>query len=181
LIYVDANQGYTPYTAISVIKKMSEYDIAFVEEPCLVSDRKGRNFVSKKIDIPLMGDESCFTPADVAREIEVDCLRIISIKTARTGFLPSKKIIHLCEQAGIYNLHCLQGDTSVGTLSSAHLCAAFKNTSYYYPSEISFFLQLSDDFLKEPITIKNGYLELNNKPGLGIEIDDKKFQKFKLS
>jgi L-alanine-DL-glutamate epimerase-like enolase superfamily enzyme len=179
LIYIDANQGYDPFTAIRVIKEMEEYEIAFVEEPCLVWDKKGRKRVSQEVNIPLMGDESCFTPADVMREIELDCLRIVSIKTARTGFTLSKKIIHLCEQAGIRNLHGLQGDTSVGTLASAHFCAAHKNTNFYYPSEISFFLLLADDFLKEPILIKDGFLELSNEPGLGIHVDEKKLEKFK--
>ena len=178
LIYIDANQGYDPLTAIKVIREMAKYDIAFVEEPCLVWDKKGRKRVSQEIDIPLMGDESCFTPAEVMREIELDCLRIVSIKTARTGFTLSKKIVHLCEQAGVRNLHGLQGDTSVGTLASAHFCAAHKNTNFYYPSEISFFLLLADDILKEPILIKDGFLELSNEPGLGIHIDEKKLGTF---
>jgi L-alanine-DL-glutamate epimerase-like enolase superfamily enzyme len=107
-------------------------------------------------------------------------LRIISIKTARTGFHLSRKIITLCEQAGIRNLLGLQGDTSVGTLAGAHVCAGFKNTSFYYPSEISFFLLLVDDFLKKPIIIKDGYLELTDDPGLGIEVDEKKLEKFRM-
>jgi len=180
LIYVDANQGYDPFTAVSTIREMMEYHIAFVEEPCAVWDKKGRKMVSEKLDIPLMGDESCFTPIDVMREIELGSLRIVSIKTARTGFTLSKKIIHLCEQAGIRNLHGMQGDTSVGSLASAHLCAGFKNTNFYYPSEICFFLQLTDDFLKKPIMIKDGYLHLTEEPGLGIVMDDKKFEKFKI-
>ncbi len=180
LIYVDANQGYDPFTAVKTIREIMEYRIAFVEEPCPFWDRRGRKMVSQKLDIPLMGDESCITPIDVMREIELGDLRIVSIKTARTGFTLSKKIIHLCEQAGIRNLHGLQGDTSVGTLSSAHLCAGFKNTSFYYPSEISFFLLLTDDFLKKPIMIKDGYLQLTDDPGLGIVIDDKKLQQFQV-
>jgi L-alanine-DL-glutamate epimerase-like enolase superfamily enzyme len=112
------------------------------------------------------------------REIEFCSLRIVLIKTARTGFTLSKKIIHLCEQAGIRNLHGMQGDTSVGTLCSAHLCAAFKNTSFYYPSDLSFFLLLTDDFLKKPIMIRDGYLQLTDDPGLGIVIDDKRFERF---
>jgi L-alanine-DL-glutamate epimerase-like enolase superfamily enzyme len=179
-LYVDANQGYDPFTAVKVIREMMEYNIAFVEEPCPIWDKKGRKMVSEKIDIPLMGDESCITPIDVMREIELGSLKIICIKTARTGFTLSKKIIHLCEQAGIRNLHGLQGDTSVGTLSSAQLCAAFKNTNYYYPSEISFFLLLTDDFLKTPIVIEDGFLKLLDDPGLGIIIDEKRFEKFKL-
>ncbi len=177
-IYVDANQGYDPFTAISVLRKMAEYGIILVEEPCPIADRKGRKLVSRKLDVPLMGDESCFTPADVMREIETDSLRVISIKTARTGFTLSRKIVHLCEQAGIRNLHGLQGDTGTGSMASAHFCAAFKNTSHYYPSEACFHLQLEDDFLKDPIPIRDGWLELANKPGLGFEIDEHKFRKF---
>jgi len=180
LIYVDANQGYDPFTAVRVLKEMEQYNIAFVEEPCPVWDKKGRNRVSRESGIPLMGDESCLTPAEVMREIELDCLRIISIKTARTGFTLSKKIISLCEQAGIRNLNGLQGDTSTGSLASAHLCAAFKNTNFYYPSELSFFLLLVDDFLKEPIMIRDGQMELTDRPGLGIEVDDKKFKQFQM-
>jgi L-alanine-DL-glutamate epimerase-like enolase superfamily enzyme len=180
LIYIDANQGYDPFTALRVITEMMRYNIAFVEEPCLVWDKAGRQMVSQKINLPLMGDESCFTPHDVASEIELGCLGIISIKAARTGFHLSKKIIHLCEQAGIRNLNGQQADSSLGTLANAHLCAAFKNTSFYYPSENSFFLMLVDDLLKEQIVIKDGCLELSDAPGLGIEISEKKLEKFKM-
>jgi len=181
LLYVDANQGYDPFTAVTVLRKMMEYGIVLVEEPCPVADKKGRKMVAQRIDIPIMGDESCFTPADVAREIELDCLRVVSIKTARTGFTLSRKIVHLCEQASIRNLHGLQGDSSLGSIASAHFCAAFKNTSFYYPSEASFYLQLEDDFLKEPITIKDGCLELSDKPGLGVEVDEQKFKRFQMT
>jgi len=180
-LYVDANQGYDPYTAVRVLRRMMEYGIVLVEEPCSVADKKGRKLVAERLDIPLLGDESCFTPADVMREIELNSLRVINIKTARTGFTLSRKIVHLCEQAGIRNLHGLQGDTSIGSVASAHFCAAFKNTSHYYPSEASFFLLLVDDFLKEPLVIKDGWLELTDKPGLGVKIDEKKFKTFAVS
>ncbi len=112
------------------------------------------------------------------REIELGALRIVMIKTARTGFTLSRKIIHMCEQAGLRNLHGMQGDSSVGTLCSAHLCAGLKNTSSYYPSDLSFFLHLTGDFLKNPIQIKDGYLELGKEPGLGMAIDEKAFRKY---
>ena len=109
--------------------------------------------LAQRLDIPLMGDEICLTPADVMREIELDALRVVSLKTARTGFTLSWEIVHLCEQAGIRNLHGMRGDSSTGCITSAHFCADFKNTSHYYPSESSFYLMLVDDFLKEPVII----------------------------
>jgi L-alanine-DL-glutamate epimerase-like enolase superfamily enzyme len=181
LIYVDANQGYDPFTAIKVLNEMTEYNIVMVEEPCPMADKKGRKMISQKISIPVMGDESCPTPADVAREVELDTLRVISIKTARTGFTLSRKIVHLCEQAGIRNIHGMQGDTATGSFASAQFCAAFKNTSGYYPSDGSFFLQMADDFVKEPPVIKGGLLTLPPAPGLGFEIDEKKFKQFAIA
>lgn len=180
-IYVDANQGYDPFTAVKTLKEMMEYGIFLIEEPCPIEDKKGRKWLSSRLDVPLMGDESCFTPADVKKEIELDSLRVVSIKTARTGFTLSRKIVHLCEQANIRNLHGLQGDSGTGSLASAHFCAAFKNTSHYYPSEASFYLLLVDDFWETPIIIKGGCLELPDKPGLGIEIDEKKFNMFAIN
>ncbi len=177
-IYVDANQGYDPYTAVKALRRMEDYNILVVEEPCPIADKKGRRLVSQRLDIPLMGDESCLTPADVANEIGWDSLRVVSIKTARTGFTLSRKIVHLCEQAGVRNLHGLQGDSATGSMASAHFCSAFKNTSYYYPSEASFHLLLVDDFLTEDVVVRDGFLELPDKPGLGIEIDERKFTMF---
>lgn len=95
-------------------------------------------------------------------------------------FQRSKKILHLWEQTRICNLTGQQADRSIGTLASAHLCAAFKNTSFYYPSENSFFLMLLDNLLKEPLVIKDGCLELSTAPGLGIEFDGRKLEKFKM-
>jgi len=180
-MYVDANQGYDPFTAISVLQKLKEYNIFLAEEPCPIADKKGRKMVAERVDIPLMGDESCVTPADVAKEIELDSLRVVSIKPARTGFTLSKKIVHLCEQAYIRNIHGLQGDSSIGCIASAHFCAAHKNTSHYYANEASFFLWLMDDFLKEPITVREGWFELSSRPGLGIDIDEQKFRKFTMT
>jgi len=69
------------------------------------------------------------------------------------------KIIHLAETAGIPCLMGTQGETGVGTLVSAQFGAARRNISY--PSEISFFLFLKDDLLGEPISFKDGFIELS--------------------
>jgi hypothetical protein len=71
-------------------------------------------------------------------------------------FHRSKKILHLWEQTSICNLTGQQADSSIGTLASAHICAAFKNARFYYPRENSFFLMLLDNLLKEPLVIKDG-------------------------
>ena len=147
------------------LERMEEYGLAFVEEPIPVSNRQGRLKVAKRISIPIMGDESVFTPQDVAHEIDLGVVGIISIKTPRTGYTLSKKVIHLAEMAGIPCLMGTQGETGVGTLVSAQFGAARRNVSY--PSEISFFLFLKDDLLEEPVPFKDGFIELSKNQETG--------------
>jgi len=178
MIYADANMAYDAFTAIRTIKKMEEYGLAFVEEPIPVWNSKGRLKVAQAISIPIMGDESVFTPQDVAREIDLGAIGLISIKTPRTGYTLSLKIIHLAEMAGIPCLMGTQAETGVGTLASAHFGAARRNVSY--PSEISFFLCLQDDLLAEPISLKDGIIELPKRPGNGAIIDEEKLKKYRM-
>ena len=178
LIYADANMAYSASTAIRTIKSMEEYGLAFVEEPIPTWEWRGRLKVARALSIPIMGDESVFTPQDVAREIELGAIGIISIKTPRTGYTLSQKIIHLAETAGIPCLMGSQAETGVGTLASAHFGAAHRNVSY--PSEISFFLCLKDDLLAEPIVLKNGILELPKRPGNGAILDEEKIKKYRV-
>jgi L-alanine-DL-glutamate epimerase-like enolase superfamily enzyme len=178
LLYADANMAYSVSTAVRTLRRMEEFDLAFVEEPLPVWDQKGRLKVSRSISIPIMGDESVFTPQEVAREIELGAIGIISIKTPRTGYSLSLKIVNMAETAGIPCLMGTQAETGVGTLASAHFGAARRNVSY--PSEISFFLSLTDDLLAEPIALKDGFIELPKHPGNGAILDEEKIKQYRM-
>ncbi len=178
LIYADVNMAYSVSTAIRTIKKMEEYGVGFVEEPVVNWDWRGRLRVSKAISIPILGDESVFTPEQVAREIDLGVVGIIGIKTPRTGYTQSLKIVHLAETA---NLPCLMGtqaESGIGTLCSAQFGAARNNVSI--PSEISSFLFMKDDLLAEPVPFKDGVITLPPRPGNGVIIDEKKLEKYRI-
>lgn len=178
LLYIDANMLYDVSTAIRTIRKMEEYGLAYVEEPLPVWNSRGRRKVAEAISIPIMGDESVFTPQDVAREIDLGAIGIISIKAPRTGYTLSTKITHLAETAGIPCLMGTQGETGVGTMASAQFGAARRSVSY--PSEISFFLFMKDDILEEPVPFKDGFIELSQSPGNGAVIAEEKLKKYRL-
>lgn len=178
ILYIDANQGYSTFDAIKVIRAMEKYGIAWVEEPVSISIGKRRLKVAQSISVPISGDESCLTPSMVAREIEAGVIGLVVLKIARTGYYQSRKIIHLCEQAGIPCLVGSQGDTGIGTIAAVHIAKAFKHIKY--PIENTFFLRLEDDILKEPLTIKDGFIEIPERPGLGVEIDEEKLKRYRV-
>ncbi len=177
-LYVDGNQGYSPHQAKWAIQRMEKYGLAWVEEPCPVWNRKGRLELARSISVPLLGDESCFTPQDVVREIELGAIGMVLIKVARTGFYKSRKIIHLCEQAGIPCLIGSQGDSGIGATAGAHLATSFRNIQV--PAEISYHLRMTGDLLKDPAKISQGFIEIPPGPGLGIQLDEQKVKEFRV-
>jgi len=178
MIYVDGNQAYSTQEAIRTLRAMEEYDIAMAEEPLPVWNWRGRLELAERLSVPIMGDESVFTPHDVDREIELGVIGVISIKTPRTGYYQSRKIIRMAEQAGIGCLLGTQAESTVGTLPSAHFAAAFRNVRY--PSEISYFLNITDSLLQEPIRLINGVIELSEEPGFGIKLDEEKVKRYRV-
>jgi L-alanine-DL-glutamate epimerase-like enolase superfamily enzyme len=179
LLYADANMAYEDSNvAIRTIQKMQEYGLAFIEEPLPIWNRRGRLKLAQAISIPILGDESVFSPQDVAREIELGAIGMISIKTPRTGYTNSLKIAHLAEISGLSCLMGTQGESGVGTLASAQFGAARRVVSH--PSEISFFLFMKDDLLAEPVPLKDGCIVLPELPGNGAILDKDKLAKYRM-
>jgi L-Ala-D/L-Glu epimerase len=175
---VDCNHGYDSVTAARVLPQWEEFDIAWVEEPCPGWDAQGRAILSRSTRLPLMGDESCTTTGEVADEVRRGHCRFISIKTARTGFGQSRRIVHLLEAAGGHTAVGSQGDTDIGTLCAAHFQAAHRATSRW-PGELSYFMDVADTLTTAPPIISAGKIALSDAPGLGAAIDDVKLARYR--
>ena len=59
------------------------------------------------------------------------------------------------------------------------LAAAYKQISL--PNEMTFYLDVCDSLIKENLVISNGAMELLDGPGLGIEVDWEKVNKYAIS
>ena len=155
------------------------YDIAWIEEPCPGADVRGRALIAAATRIPIMGDESCTTVAEVTDEMRRGTCRMMCVKNARTGYTVSRKILAICEANGVVPVIGSQGDTEIGALTSAHFYAAHRITATG-PAELSFFLDAADSLLTQPIEIRDGRFRLSDQPGAGITIDEDKLAHFRV-
>lgn len=169
LIYVDGNEAFDRQGAMRLLSVCAENGVAWAEEPCPRSDRAARRAVGATGAVPILGDESCRTPGEIAREIEEGTVQLVSIKVARTGYARSRDIVGLCAGHGIGPMVGSQGDSGIGVLAGGHFCAAHSATAGR-PGELSFHLNLADDILTTPPRIEGGRLILPDSPGLGAEI-----------
>ena len=171
LLYLDCNQALRAAEAVELLSVAADFGVAWAEEPCHIDDRIGRRHVAGAARVPVLGDESCRTPVEVAREVADGTIDLVSIKVARTGY--RELTAHprdLPPPTGYGRLVGSQGDSGIGVAAGAHFCAAFAETRAQ-PAELSFHLNLANDLLSEPWQISDGMLEMPDRPGLGIGID----------
>ena len=177
-LYIDGNRGWTASESARALSEMADLDLSFAEELCPADDVLARRWLVEHSPIPMYADESVPTPADVTRELLAGAATGISIKTSRTGFTTSQRILGQCEGMGVEVYVGNQIDTQIGSLCAAAFAAAYPLTARR-PAELSNFLDMSDDLLAEPLLIEEGQLRVRQGPGLGVMVDEQKLARYR--
>ncbi|UQN07888.1 enolase [Deinococcus sp. QL22] len=156
-LYADSNETLTPAEAPAALDAMREAGLMYVEEPLPARDLKARVALHARQLLPIVADDSCFLPTDLARELDFDTFDILNVKTARNGFTDGLAMLQTAAAAGKGGMVGSQASTGLGTVHAALLSTQAEVTE---PCELSFVLKLQDDLLDEPITFKDGWLDV---------------------
>lgn len=177
-LYIDGNRGWTPADSARALRALADLDLQFAEELCPADDVLGRRWLVGQSTIPMFADESAANPGDVTRELLGGSANGVSIKTARTGFTESHRVLAQCEGLGADVVLGNQIDGQIGSLCGVAFGSAFESTSRR-AGELSNFLDMTDDLLAEPLEIRAGTLRVRETPGLGIELDPDKLAHYR--
>jgi muconate cycloisomerase len=190
-IVVDANQGWaTPKLAIRVIRAMEEYGVRYVEQP--VDGLTGMAQVTQAVDTPIMADESAWNAFDVLEIAERRAADMISMYTTKPGGLwKAKKVAAVAEAAGFPLNVNGSHETGVGNAANLHLVAStaavteagvFPVTTVkgQEPTEMAGRMY-EDDIVTESFRFDAGALVVPDKPGLGVELDAEKIERYRLA
>lgn len=190
-ICVDANQGYpTPKLAVRVIKAMQEYNLLYIEQP--VEGIAAMAQVSRRVDIPVMADESVWTVQDVLEIVHNHAADIISIYTTKPGgMFKAKKVAAVAEAAGLKCNVNGSVETGVGNAANIHLAASTAVVTFDSVVPVSTpkgkgksgiaGIYYQDDIIKEPFEFSNGDIAVPTRPGLGVELDEDKLRHYRIS
>jgi L-alanine-DL-glutamate epimerase-like enolase superfamily enzyme len=176
MLYVDANQGYTPGDAFKAARAYAALGVDLLEEPVAPSALDARVRLAQQGGVPLLLDESIERPGDALREIAHGTVGAFSIRSPRTGITWSSKLIGVAESAGVACLAGSHRELGVGTVASAHLAAAYQAMSL--PAELGVFTLVTESLLTQPIEISEGWLTLPEGPGLGVDVDPEKLEQY---
>ncbi|MCW5709113.1 enolase C-terminal domain-like protein [Shinella sp.] len=189
-ICVDANEGYkTPGEAVQTVRKMEKNGLKYVEQPVMGIERIAE--VGRRIDAPVMADESAWNAHDSIQIVQNGGIQIVSIYTTKAGGLyKAMEVGAVCRAAGI--LCNVNGsiETGIGNLANVQLAAASPAVTLSCvipvstPAEAQHGqvggIYYKDDLLVEPMRFVDGAIVVPTGPGMGIDVDLAKVEKYRV-
>ena len=136
--YVDANETLAPETAAQTLDALQKNGALYCEEPLPAHLLRERNRLRQQTALPLIADDSAFTPRDLQRELDFDTFDILNIKTARTGYSQSRTMLLVAAAQGKGAMVGSQASSLLGCLQAALFAS---RAEVDCPSECSFYLK----------------------------------------
>jgi len=167
---VDANQGWTVATALRVMREYEKVGVEAVEQPVPYWNIEGLREVRSRANIPVMADESCFSPADAFKIARAGAADVLNIKLMKCGGLyRADQISTIAEAAG---LRCMLGcmiESQLSIAAAAAFVAARPNVIY---ADLDSFHEFDDSaIIKSGFDFKTPIMTLSETPGVGVELD----------
>ena len=170
-------RSFSVTEAVRLAQAIEPYHPMFLEEPALTEDPDALVEAKMKTSIPIAGGERCNTRAQLRHVLEKRALHILEPEpTCNGGILETVKWAFMCE---LYHVVVAphQACGPVSLLVNCHIDAAIPN---FLIQECS--VHLDDPFFKDlfhpmPV-VKDGCLELPDRPGLGIELNEDAVEKY---
>jgi len=175
---VDPNCGYTREQSAELARRLEEYDLEYLEQPLPVAPLSDAAWLRTQTRIPIALNESVTDPASVIRILRENAADFILPDTHIAGGLqPCIDIGHICAAAGLSCIMHCGHDLGPKTAAMVHVAAS--GIAYSLPNDSTYY-GLADDVITERLQILNGKIQVPQRPGLGIEIDRDKLERYRV-
>src|SRR5271165_6061078 len=168
----DMHERLEPNQAVEFCKEAEQYRMFFLEDPLSPEDLGYFRQIRQNCATPIAMGELFNSPHEWQPLITEQLIDYIRVHVSQAGgFSPSRKIAILAEQFGVRTAWHGPGDVSpVGHMANVTLDIVSWNFGI---QEYSPFNERTQEIFRGCPEMKDGYLWVSEKPGWGIEIDEK--------
>ncbi len=186
----DVHERIAPIEAVKLAKELEAFDLFFLEDPVPLEQIEWLKVLREQTSIPIAQGELFNNACEwktLITERYIDYIRVHLSQIG--GITPARKLQIFAEQFGVRTAWHGPGDMSpVAHAANIHIDLATQNFGVQEWSGIeppNFVIQdlkgpkgaLLDVFPGLP-EFKNGYVYANDKPGLGVDIDEDEAKKY---
>jgi mannonate dehydratase len=175
----DIHERVQPLDAINMIRKLEEYSPFFIEDPFSPENIGYFELLRQHTTVPIAMGELYNSPHEWLNPMSKRWFDFIRIHISQIGGItPAMKVARLGEWFNVRTAWHGPGDVSpVGHAANAHIDLAVWN--FGIQEAVNFSDKLREIFPGAPY-MKNGYMYVNEAPGLGVTVDEKQAAKYPL-
>lgn len=179
LLLPDANQGWDVASALRYLDAVAETEPGFVEQPLPRWDITGMVTLTAQSPVIVAGDEGIFDAHELMTHLKLNACGAAVAKFMKAGGpLGILDMFAVADAAGIgIHLAGMAGQTSVGAAHAAHLAKAVPNLVYGTGISPHY---ITDDIVTERFLPVEGHLHPSERPGVGVEIDEAKLDRYRV-
>lgn len=167
-IRIDANQAWQPKEAVRILNQMQEQglQIEFVEQPVKAHDFDGLKYVTDHSYVPVLADESVFSPEDAVKIMQMRAADLVNIKLMKCGGLYNA--LKIASAAEIYGVECMIGcmlEAKISVNAAVELACAKKIITKV---DLDGPVLCSEDPIIGGAIFDEKNITVSDEPGLGI-------------
>ena len=176
---IDPNMGYTPDVALSLARDLEKYNLEYLEQPMHSSYICESARIRKLTSTPLGLNESVTTPEITLQILQLRAADVLLPDTYQCGgILGVQKVAALCEAAHVPCVfHCAH-DLGFKTAAMLHVVAS--SPGFTLANDCTYY-GLEDDVITPLHRIDRGYMNVPEGPGLGVNVDEAKLAKYRVT
>jgi L-alanine-DL-glutamate epimerase-like enolase superfamily enzyme len=175
------DRNYLPATIHKLARDLSQYGLAWLEEPLPPEDHEGYRLLKNLDLLPIASGEHEPDEPSYLDLILTECVDYVQMDVVcQGGYTAARRLLKEIERAGLkFAFH--SWGTALEVLAAAHLGVCWPEQviewlefpCYATPSRAGMYpFPLAEEILKEPLRIEHGDLIVPAGPGLGVEVDE---------
>lgn len=178
-LMIDANNAWTPSTALLMMRELEQDHIHWLEEPVSTDDIAGSALVAHNLDVPVAGYETEVGIYGFRDLIAAGAIDIVQPDVIWSGGISECR--RIAALAAAYRLPCIPHvfSSAVSLIANLHFIASLPNGSLLEfdrnPNP------LRGELFEEPIEIDGrGYVALPERPGLGVTLNQATIDRYQI-
>ena len=170
-IGVHGHGEFSPTGAILLGKACEKYAPSFYEEPVSPDDFEALAKVAAKVDIPIAMGERLFSKWAFRDVLDRNIVNLIQPEITRIGgILEQKKVAAMAEARSVKVAPHDGSAGPIAEMANVHLMASIPNMRFleHLATDVAWRGTVAPGMIPD----KNGHIEVPDRPGLGIDIDE---------
>ena len=166
-LMVDFNQCLSLEEALNKCRALEQFHLTWIEEPLIYDNLKGYSQLTREIKTPIQLGENFYGPRELYKALEQKASDLVMPDFMRIG-----GVTGWINSAAIAGVGGIPISTHFYPEVGSHVMRVSQSAHWLE------WLDWADDVLLDPFKVIDGHVQIPNKPGIGIEWNEKLVNKY---